>query len=169
MEKHTYIYRHLVFYLFFWIFLGEITYAQNVVNGTVVDLSGYPIIGATIISEKDTVLTDLRGAFKVNESDAISAIIPGYRTQTFYPPFNNPLVIMEKDPIYQSIGIAYADQRRFGLTSAVSTITAEELKDSYVTNIGSTLYGKLNGLTVNPSTGEPGNDHPSYFIREWGH
>lgn len=168
MKKYTYIYSHLVFYLFFWIFLGEIINAQSVVNGTVVNLSGYPIIGATIISENDTVLTDFGGAFKIKESDAILVVVKGCRTQTFYPPFDNPLVIMEKDPIYQSVDVAYASQNRFGLTSAVSSATAEEFKDSYVTNIGSSLYGKLSGLTVIPSTGEPGNDHPSYLIRGLG-
>ena len=54
---------------------------------------------------------------------------------------------------------------RFGSIATMVSINASELDDQYVTNVGSLLGGRLPGLTVLQSGGEPGNDQPQYFIR----
>jgi TonB-linked SusC/RagA family outer membrane protein len=168
MKKYINIFKHLILFLFFWFSSGGIINAQNVVNGSVVDLSGYPVIGAKIISGNDTVIAKNNGSFSVSELDVITVISKGYRPQTIKPPFNHHLVVLEKDPLHQSVDVAFGSQKSLGLTSAVSSVRSEDLKDAYVTNIRSTLSGKLAGLTVIPTSGEPGNDFPAFYIRGIG-
>lgn len=168
MKRYINIFRHLVLYLFFWVFLGGILNAQNVVSGIVVGLSGYPLAGANIISNNDTLVTDNFGAFSIQKSDEITVKLKGYKTQIIRKPLNDQLIVLEKDVFHQPVGVAYGSQSRFGLTSSISSISSEELKDSYETNIGNALKGKLTGLTVLPSSGEPGNDAPEFLIRGLG-
>lgn len=156
---------YLLFFLLSTLNMKGITNEQHSVVGMVVDLSGYPIHGAIVSSGENVYKTDEKGAFSIQTKESISISMEGYRTQFFHPPFETLLIKLEKDPIHQPINIAYTKQNKLGLTSAVSNITGEQLEDSYVTNIGNTLFGKLSGLTVNPVGGEPGKDHPTYNIR----
>ena len=168
MKKNIITYRLLIQYLFFGIFLGGTINAQQVVNGVLVGLSGYPISGAKIISGNDSIYTLSDGSFSIKNGGAITVIAKGYRTKILKPPFNNSPILLEKDPINDVVNVAYGNQNKFGLTSAISSITSEDLKDAYSTNIGSTLYGRLAGLTVIPTSGEPGNDFPLFLIRGTG-
>lgn len=54
------------------------------------------------------------------------------------------------------------------MTGAISSIKGKEIENAYTSNIGNTLYGKIPGLTVLSSGGEPANDFPSYRIRGLG-
>lgn len=51
---------------------------------------------------------------------------------------------------------------------AVSKVSGEDLRDSYVSNLANTLYGRLPGLTVQGSGAEPGADSPTLFGRGVG-
>lgn len=167
-KSYTNIFRPIVLHLLSCVFLAGVSNAQNIVSGSVVDLSGYPLMGASIISQGDTVQTDGTGAFSIADSESITINLSGYRTQTLYPPFKSESVVLEKDPLNQSIDVAFGKQNSRGLTSAISSIRTEELSTSYLTNVGSTLYGKLAGLTVTNTTGEPGKDNPAFLIRGLG-
>ena len=168
MKKYYKIFRHRISHLLFWIFLAGIVNAQDVIKGSVVGPSGYPVVGAKIISGRDTVVTDKNGSFSISKLGAITVMSTGYRTKIISPPFTNSQIVLEKDLMTQVVDIAYGTQSRLSLTSSISSIKGEDLKDAYSTNIGSTLYGRLSGLTVLPTSGEPGNDFPVFLIRGMG-
>lgn len=61
--------------------------------------------------------------------------------------------------------IAYGRQPVWKITSALSTVSGRDLQKSFTTNLGNTLFGRIPGLTVQQSGGEPGNDSPTLIGR----
>ncbi len=53
-------------------------------------------------------------------------------------------------------------------TAAVATVSGDELYKTATSNFGSTLVGRLLGLSVKEGTGELGNNNASYIIRGMG-
>lgn len=56
--------------------------------------------------------------------------------------------------------VAYGAQEQWEVTGAISSVTGDELKKTFSTNIANTLYARIPGLTVQQGSGEPGNDSP---------
>ena len=85
--------------------------------------------------------------------------------------FTNPVRGQEADSIkargndIKVLDVAYGKQKINAIGSAISTVTAETLEKVTVTNVGNALFGRLSGLIVTQSGGEPGNDFPSLMIR----
>lgn len=61
--------------------------------------------------------------------------------------------------------IAYGRQPAWKITSALSTVSGSDLQKNFTTNLANTLYGRIPGLSVLQSTGEPGNDSPGLVGR----
>lgn len=61
--------------------------------------------------------------------------------------------------------IAYGDQVGWSVTGSISSVKGEELRKSFTTNVANTLYGRIPGLTVRQTNGEPGNDAPTLNSR----
>ena len=60
---------------------------------------------------------------------------------------------------------AFANEKSWRITGAVSTISGEELRGVIASNLLNTLAAKIPGLTVISGSGEPGNDSPTLIIR----
>lgn len=56
------------------------------------------------------------------------------------------------------VDIAYGKQEEWKRTSAISTVTGEELMKTTSPSIGNSLHGRIPGLTVLQQSGEPGYD-----------
>jgi TonB-dependent SusC/RagA subfamily outer membrane receptor len=63
------------------------------------------------------------------------------------------------------IDIAYGKQEKQSISSAISTVSGEDLVKGAVSNFANTLFGKLPGLFVYQGGGEPGSDSPSLRVR----
>ncbi len=63
------------------------------------------------------------------------------------------------------IPIAYGKQPAWKVTGALSTVLGTDLQKNFTTNLGNTLFGRIPGLSVLQSTGEPGNDSPQLIGR----
>lgn len=61
--------------------------------------------------------------------------------------------------------IAYSRQPAWKVTGALSTVSGGDLQKNFTTNLANTLFGRLPGLTVTQSGGEPGNDSPTLIGR----
>ena len=55
-----------------------------------------------------------------------------------------------------SVQIGYEKQPFWKVTSAISTVEGEKLQRTFTTNVASTLYGRLPGLTLMEGSNEPG-------------
>ena len=146
--------------------------AQNqTVTGLVVDVSGEPIIGATVMVVNGTVgtVTDIDGKFniKVAPKSKLKVSFVGYTSQIISDLKNPRIVLLEDQLKLVDVVVLgdYGSQKLRNATGAIETISTEELKDLSVGSLGDALAGKINGLHVSLSGGRPGST-PSLQIRQ---
>jgi TonB-linked SusC/RagA family outer membrane protein len=61
--------------------------------------------------------------------------------------------------------VAYGTFSKREVTSAVSTISGQDIEKNTVFSLGNALFGKVSGLIVDQNSGEPGNDLPGFSLR----
>ncbi|KAA6439523.1 TonB-dependent receptor [Dyadobacter flavalbus] len=150
--------------------------AQEVVReitGTIQDMKGQPLPGATVIvkgTDKGTS-SDVTGKFTIEaeQGDVLVISFIGYLgkeqligTQT------SVNIQLEEDlgGLEEVVIVGFGSQRKATITGAIATITTEDLKQSPTASITNALAGRLPGLFANQfSGGEPGVDRSDIFIR----
>jgi TonB-linked SusC/RagA family outer membrane protein len=144
---------------------GTLAYGQNrTVSGTVVDGSGQPVIGATVMvvgnSSLGTVTNaDGRFTLSVPAGANISVSCIGYSTQTV--PVGQQSVfnfILQEDNEFleETVVIGYGVQRKSDLTGAVASVRSEDLENRSTTDAAAALQGKAAGIQIINTSGAPG-------------
>jgi TonB-linked SusC/RagA family outer membrane protein len=151
--------------------------AKRRITGTVTDERGEPIIGANVL-EKDTVngtMTDIDGNFSLNVQDRTVLQISyiGYITQevNVLPGSNAPLKIRlleDMQTLEEVVVIGYGTQKRSDVTTSVSSISADNLKDRSSVNFGEALAGQVAGVMIQQINGAPGGEGLSIRVRGTG-
>ena len=147
--------------------------AQNLtVHGTVLNEQREPLPGVNVIIKGTTqgTVTDTEGEFTVSVGSpevTLTFSFIGYTSQDILVGNKRELKVVlqeELKDIGEVVVMGYSDKRKNEITSAVSTVSAEQLKDVTSNNIGTMLQGKVAGLQVINSSGQPGSD-PDVRIR----
>ena len=150
--------------------------AERIITGIVQDVNGEPIIGASVIQDKTSngVITDVDGSFSLNVPEGTKVVVAclGYRDYVFTVSKQSTYqVVLEDSAEFLDevvvVGMNNRQTKR-SITGAVSTIQTKELIQSPVANISNALAGKLPGLITVQSSGEPGADAASLYIRGLG-
>ena len=148
--------------IFLSLLLAVSSFADISVKGKVIDADGSePLIGVSILVMGTTngTVTDFDGNFemKVPDKAMLQFSYIGYKTIEVraVPEMN---VIMESDAIQMQevVSIGYSAVKRAELSSAVVTVSADELTDVTTSDVGNMLQGKVAGVQVSNSTGQPG-------------
>ncbi|MGX5691182.1 SusC/RagA family TonB-linked outer membrane protein [Arcticibacter tournemirensis] len=134
------------------------------VRGRVTDEKGEPLPGATVKVKgaNQAVAADVNGSFtlrNVNDNAVLVVSYTGFLTVEVQLNGRSELTIVLKEDLQdlsEVVVVGYSNRRRSELTSAVSTVSAEELHDVTSNNVGSMLQGKVAGLQVINSSGAPG-------------
>ncbi|MBJ6367248.1 TonB-dependent receptor [Snuella sedimenti] len=141
------------------------------VTGQVIDNTGMPLAGATVIVKGTSrgVTSDFDGNYKIraNENETLVFSYVGYTTQEV--PVNGQTTIdvtlqEDVDLLQEVVVVAYGTQKKETLTSSVVEVKSEKLTDVTVPEVASMLQGKVAGVQVLPSSGRPGSS-PNVFIR----
>lgn len=148
---------------------------QGVVIGTVVDGSGVPVIGATILEKGTTngTVTDFDGNFSINVSGGgaeLQISYVGFQSKSVKAVLGKTLSVkLEEDSklLEEVTIVGYGVQKKVNLTGAVASIDyADKIASRPITNIGSSLAGMSAGLSVmQGGGGQPGNDNATIRIR----
>lgn len=135
-----------------------------VVNGTVLDATGEPIIGASVLEKGTTngTVTDMDGKFTLTVSSAkaeleISYI--GYKTQTLKPQAGKQMAItMSEDTevLDEVVVVGYGVQKKRDLTGAISSVKMSDEPVSTFSTVSHALAGKAAGLRVTQNSAQPG-------------
>lgn len=139
-------------------------FAQKTITGTVVDTSGEPVIGASVLTGKGTgTVTDFNGVFtlKVDENATIKISFVGYETQTVSVAGKTELSITLKEDattLDDVVVIGYGSVKKRNLTAAVAKMDDKGIKDRPLARAEQALQGQLAGVTVRTVSGEPGAD-----------
>jgi len=124
-----------------------------------------PLIGA-VISVKGTSLstaTKNDGSFAISFQGPKATLVIrsiGFLTKEIVVTPNQKLNIVLTEDVSELndvIVVGYSSKKQSELTSAVSVVSAEKLKDVTANNIGTMLQGKVAGLQVVNSSGAPGS------------
>lgn len=144
----------------------------NVVQGTIVDQNGEPVIGATVRvkGSKTGTVTDLYGKFTLtNANGPIEVSYIGYKTQIVKNAKGNNLRIsLQEDAngLEDVVVVGYGQQKKASLTSAITQIKGEEVfKDRTVSSTAVALQGEIPGLTVTRTSTRPGMEGAAFQIR----
>ena len=156
-----------MFFMFF-LLCSTVMMAQQKVSGTVLDATGEPLIGVSVLEAgtSNGVVTDFNGDFTltVKQGAKLTFSYIGYLSQTLAAT-NGMKVTLEEDNkvLNEVVVVGYGTMRRKDVTSSITTVKAEDLNRGVFTDPASMLQGKVAGLVVT-STGDP-NGSPSITLR----
>ncbi len=150
-------------------------YAQNQIHvtGIVKDDKGAPSVNSTVIIKGTLkgVTTNDNGAFSIDVPDQKTVLVfssTGYRTQEKLVGTNTTFAInmaVAVNDLNEVIVVGYGTQKKVTITGAVSAIKGEALVKSPAIDLTNSLAGRLPGLVVIQTSGEPGYDGASVSIR----
>ena len=142
--------------------------AQQKVSGTVLDATGEPLIGVSVLEAGTTngVVTDFDGDFTltVKQGANLTFSYIGYLSQTLAAANGMKVTLQEDNKVLNEVVVVgYGTMRRKDVTSSITTIKSEDLNRGVFTDPASMLQGKVAGLVVT-STGDP-NGAPAISLR----
>ncbi len=146
--------------------------AQKRISGSVKNQQNEPIAGASITVKglQSGTSTDSAGNFQIQLSEAHKILVissVGYISKEIsITAQEHYTVILEQfnDPMSEVVVVAYGNQSRATLTTSVAKVGANEFKNAPVSNPLNQLQGKVAGLSLQLSDGQPGAN-PQIFIR----
>jgi len=140
-------------------------FAQGkMVKGTVLDTTGEPVIGASVIQKGTTngVITNIDGQFSLTVPPTATLQISyiGYKTEELVVGTNTNFNIILKDDnigLEEVVVIGYGTVKKEDLTGAVSVINMDAIKKSPSGSVTNQLQGLATGVNVR-GTGKAGED-----------
>ncbi len=138
---------------------------QHSVKGTVTDPQGYPVVGMAVVEEGtlNGTITDANGNYTITlpSKDAVIKFYAlGYKTLTEQVGGRDVInITAEEESIALDavVAIGYGTVRKKDLTTAVSTVSNEDMKLRPVTEASGFIQGKVAGVTVQQTSGLPGS------------
>ena len=138
---------------------------KRIISGNVVDGTGTPLPGVTIIAKGSTIgaITDLDGKFGFTLPEGTTVIIASYiGMRTLEIEVGNQMnfqIVMEEDLIGvdEVVVIGYGSQQKKTVTGAVSSVSDEQLRAVPVANAAARLQGRVSGVTITTDN-SPGGD-----------
>lgn len=133
------------------------------ITGQVKDATGSPLIGVTVSIEDAQVatMTDIDGNYRLNAAvgSTLNFTYVGFqKTNVRVGTANNyDIELREDDKLLEEVVvIGYGSMKRKDITTAVSTISTEDIDKRPVINAGQALQGKGAGIQVIQPSGAPG-------------
>ncbi len=149
--------------IFLCLTLAVAVFADIHVKGKVIDADGAePMIGVSVLVKGSSTgtVTDFDGNFQLTVPDKATLQLSyiGYKTIEVRA-VADMNIIMESDAqmLQEVVSLGYSAVKRAELSSAVVTVTADELTDVTTSDLGNMLQGKVAGLTVSNAGGQPGD------------
>ena len=137
-------------------------FAQKLtVKGLVVDDAQLAVIGASV-QEKGTTngtVTDMDGNFTLTVDPQATLVISyiGYKTQEVKAAASLEITLQEDNELLDEVVvIGYGSVKRKDVTTAVSTVSTEDLQQRPLISAGQALQGKAAGVQVVQPNGTPG-------------
>lgn len=148
--------------------------AQNSVSvmGTVLDESGMPLIGASVIEKgnpSNGTITDADGRFSISaaKGSTLEVAYLSYETKMVTAVKNDNLVIVLKEDtnfLDEIVVVGYGSQSRRSLVSSISTVKSDIIGGQTVTATADVLKGRVTGLYAASNDQTPG-EAPRMLIR----
>ena len=142
--------------------------AERAIKGVVIDDTGYPIPGASVMIVKTMRLTiaDNEGRFSMNvpSNATLRFSCIGYISQEIAITNQTELrvtLLTDVQMLTETVVVGYGTQKKANLTGAVSTIDAQVIESRPVANISQALQGTVANLNIAPNAGNTTGDWES--------
>lgn len=143
------------------------------VSGRVTDISGNPIVGATIIEDGvdwNGVSTGVKGDYEISVAPTGTLVVTslGHTTANIKVMNRQNINIQlaeDTQAIDEVVVIGYGTQRKATLTGSVTMTSGASLQQSSSVNLSQGMAGRVSGVIVNNRSGEPGADDAIMYIR----
>ncbi len=158
--------KKLLSFLFLLCFTFSV-YSQSIqVQGTVVageDNSPLPGVNVTVKGTAKGAITDLSGKFTLSTPVGSTLVFRyiGYKAQEVVIKDAQPLKITLKEDaeaLEEIVVVGYGVQKKSVVTAAISRVSSEELSKLTPTRVEDALKGKVSGVQITQSSGQPGSD-----------
>ncbi|MDR1898226.1 MAG: TonB-dependent receptor [Prevotellaceae bacterium] len=147
--------------LFFLMTAMNVFAQQRSVTGTVTDVNGEPVIGASVLEKgaNNGTVTNAEGHFNLKVSNAATLQITylGFISQEIaVDNQTNFSIVMKEDSkaLDEVVVVGFGTQKKVNLTGAVGLATAKDLEARPVVNATQALQGLVPGLFITTNTGE---------------
>lgn len=153
--------------------VSQCLFAQSrIIKGTVYDEHKDALIGASVILKGTSqgTITDIDGNFSVEASDKNTVLIVSYigydaqeinvGSQTFVKVQLKPSSLALEEVVV----VGYGSQKKSELTAAISSVKSSDFVRGNVRDAGQLLKGKIAGLSIVNSTGDP-TENSSILLR----
>ena len=144
---------------------------KKTVKGNVMDEYGQPLVGVAVQVKGTSlgVVTDLDGNFSFSipvDSRALLFSYLGMKTQEVSANKSNYKIVMVEDAtqMEEVVVIGYGSQSREKITTSVTKLDKEALKNVPYANAASALQGTVSGVRVQSISGQPGAE-PRIIVR----
>ncbi|MFT3794037.1 SusC/RagA family TonB-linked outer membrane protein [Flavobacterium sp.] len=153
-------------FLFFMTLFSVGAFAQGkLVTGTITDNAGLAMPGVTVMDTetKSATTTDGDGKFtlEVTAGHTVQISYIGYKTQNVAVDAATSVINIRlaEDTVMldavELVSVGYGSVRKSDLTGAITTIKGDNLVKGVITSTEQALQGKVAGLTIIQSTGDP--------------
>lgn len=147
------------------------TAAYDQISGTVKDVSGEPIPGATILIEGKGIgtATDIDGNFTIeaDQGDVLVISFIGYQSEKVNVGSQTSItVVLEEDlsNLEEVIVVGYGTQEKRNVTGAIASLDEKSIREIPVASAVQAMQGQVAGVDVVSSGGRPGQN-PQILIR----
>lgn len=136
---------------------------DNTCTGVVLDQNGESVIGASVVVKGTTngTITGIDGDFtvpNVKKGDVIVISFVGYAEQQIVWDGKPMKVTLKEDTetLDEVVVVGYGVQRKSSITGSIASVKADELKTVTTPSVANMLQGKVAGVVVTPTSGQPG-------------
>jgi TonB-dependent starch-binding outer membrane protein SusC len=165
------IYKKLLFLM---LLLPFLAFAQNSVNGTVVDAKSkqpLPSVNVVVQGVKKGVSTDFNGNFKIpniKSGDKIVFSFIGFQTAivTYTDQKTIAVSLKEDDSELKEVvvQVGYGSVKKKDATGSVALLTSKDFNKGAITSVDQLLTGKVAGVRITTDGGQP-DSNPNIIIR----
>ncbi len=151
------------------------SFAQTTVSGTVTSAAdNMPLPGVSVIDANNPtrgVQADFDGNYSITLDNGNTSLRFSYiGFKSVVVPVNNQSTInisMEEDVanLEEVVVVGYGTQKKATVTGAVTAVQGPVLESSPAISVSNSLAGRLPGVVIIQTSGEPGNDQSSISIR----
>ncbi|MEZ4899418.1 MAG: TonB-dependent receptor [Saprospiraceae bacterium] len=155
----------------FAVLLCTAAYSQQTISGTVTGSNAEPLIGVNILIKGTSTgtTTDLDGTYSLtaNSGDVLVFSYTGFDSKeiTIGSSTTIDVVLEEGKALEEVVVVAYGVQKKVTVTGAVVALPGKDLVKSPAVDMSNSLAGRLPGVVVIQSSGEPGYDGATVTIR----
>ena len=131
------------------------------VKGVVKDAAGLPVIGASVIEKgvsSNGTVTDIDGNFSIDVPKGATLVVSSIGYVTVEVPESAAAeIILEEDAemLEDVVVIGYGTQKKGDVTSAITSVKADDFAKGNIKDAGDPIKGKVAGLSITNNSGDP--------------